>query len=234
MKLRPKKIMAQQYECKHCAKKFSKEKTLSTHLCVKKQRYLDSDKSGPRLGYMAFTKFYKISINHKKVITLDDFINSPYYIDFAKFGNHISSLKPVMVESFIDFVITHKIKISDWCKDYVYHTYIVDLVKKEPAESAIERTITEIMKVCESENIEFADFFRLVNANQAAYLIKIGKISPWMLYIAPTGGLLMSRFNEDHSKMISEIIDPVFWMRKFKKLSDNVTYIRNILDQSGI
>ena len=226
--------MEQNFKCKYCGTSFHKESTLSTHMCVKKQRYLDVNATGPRFGFRTFQRFYELTTQSKKIKTIDDFINSPYYIDFVKFGNHIAALKPVHTEKFIDFVIMNGVKIKDWNKDFVYSTYIEDLVRKEPATSAVERTITEILEWSEENSVEFSNFFKSVNANEAAYLVKTGKISPWVLYLGSTGGDLMSRFNEDHSKMIAAIIDPAFWMKKFKKQDDDVEYVRDLLDQVGL
>ena len=209
-------------------------KTLSTHVCVKKQRFLDIESAGSRFGLRAFQRFYELTTACKKTKSVEEFIGSPYYIDFAKFGNHLALLKPVYIEKYIDFVILNSIKLKDWSKDFVYETYINDLIKKEPAVSATERTITEIVEWCDKNNVKFEDFFRDVPANEAAYLIKTGRISPWVLYLANKGDDLLSRFNEDHAKIIGEIIDPGGWMRKFKKASDDVEYIRELLEQANL
>jgi hypothetical protein len=229
-----KKKMDQSFECKYCGTKFHKESTLQTHLCVKKRRHIDLNSSGSRFGFRTFQRFYEITANSKKLKTTDDFINSPYYIEFVKFGNHLATLRPVYLEQFIDFVIRNGVKLKDWTKDFVYDTYIEDLVKREPAVSATERTITDIMDWCEKNNSEFKYFFENVSANEAAYMIRTGRISPWVLYLCATGGDLMNRFNEDHAKMIGSIIDPGFWMKKFKKNDEDVEYIKNLLEQAGL
>lgn len=226
--------MEQNYKCKFCGTKFHKETTLATHMCVKKRRYVDLDSTGSRLGFRTFQRFYEKSTNAKTLKTTDDFINSPYYIDFVKFGNHLALLKPVHTEKYIDFVIMNGVKLKDWTKDFVYETYIEDLVKREPAVSAVDRSIVEIIDWCEKNKTEFKNFFKQINANEAAYLIKTGKISPWVLYLSATGDELMGRFNSDHAKMIGTIIDPGEWMRKFKKQDDDVTYIKEVLEQAGL
>lgn len=226
--------MEQNYKCKFCGTKFHKETTLTTHMCVKKRRHMDIDSTGSRLGFRTFQRFYEKATASKTPKSTDDFINSPYYIDFVKFGNHLALLKPVHTEKYIDFVIMNGVKLKDWTKDFVYETYIEDLVKKEPAVSATERTVEEIASWCEENKANFSDFFNVVNANEAAYLIKTGKISPWVLYLASTGDNLMSRFNEDHAKMIASIIDPGFWMKKFKRQEDDVSYIKEVLEQAKI
>jgi len=229
-----KKAMDQNYQCKFCEKKFHREKTLSTHMCVKKRRYMDIDTAGSRFGLRAFQKFYEISTKSKKPKTQQEFIDSPYYVDFAKFGNHLAVLKPVYLEQYIEFVIKNGIDLKDWTKDHVYEVYILDLIKKEPAASAAERTITEIMEWSEKNGTPFNEFFKTISANEGAYLIKTGRISPWVLYLCASGETLMTRFNDDHSGMIGNIIDPGYWMRKFKKQHEDVDYIKNLLEQAGL
>lgn len=226
--------MEQNYKCKFCGTKFHKETTLTTHMCVKKRRHMDLNSTGSRFGFRTFQRFYERTMNTKTPKTTDDFINSQYYIDFVKFGNHLALLKPVHIEKYIDFVIMNGVKLKDWTKDFVYDLYIEDLVKKEPANSAVERSITEMMEWCEANNTPFNEFFKSISANEAAYLVRTGKISPWVLYLASTGDQLMNRFTEDHAKMIGLIIDPGFWMKKFKKSEDDVDYIRSILEQAGL
>lgn len=237
LKLAPKessKKMIQNFECKFCKTKFHKEGTLLTHMCVKKRRHMEIDTPASRFGLRTFQRFYDLTSTNKKTKTAQEFIDSPYYIDFVKFGNHLASLKPVHPEQFIDFVIKNGVKLKDWTREFVYDTYIEDLIKKEPATAAVDRTINEIVNWTTDHKLAFNDFFRLISANESAHLIRTGKISPWVLYLCETGGELMDKFNEDHAKMIGTIIDPGFWMRKFKTNDEDVKYIRSLLEQVGL
>ena len=228
------KVVIQDFECKYCHKKFHKEQTLTTHMCVKKRRYMEIDTPASRFGLRTFQRFYDLTMTAKKPKTSQEFIESDFYIDFVKFGNHIANLRPVYPEKFIDFVIKNSVKLKDWTKDFVYDTYIIDLVQKEPAEAATERSIAEMIEWATLNNSEFSHFFNTISPNEAAHLIRTGKISPWVLYLCESGSILMDKFNEDHAKIIGSIIDPGFWMKKFKKQSDDVDYIRSILEQSGL
>ncbi len=226
--------MEQKFECKFCGHKFHKESTLATHMCVKKQRHLDLNTAGSRFGFRAFQRFYTLTTNSKKIKTHQDFIDSAYYIDFVKFGNHLDLLRPVHIDQYIDFVILSGLKMPKWTTDPVYELYIENLVKTEPPASAAERTIQTILDWSEKNTSDFKQFFSNISANEAAYLVKTGRISPWVLYLCETGSSLMERFNEDHAKMIGPTIDPGFWMRKFKKADDDVDYIRSVLEQVGL
>jgi len=220
--------------CKYCGKSFVKESTLSVHMCVKKRRYMEIETPGSRFGLRVFQKFYEITSNAKKLKTQQEFIDSQYYTDFAKFGNYIVNLKPVYPEQYIEFVIKNSVKIKDWTNDEVYYLYIENLVKTEPPNSAAERTITEIMEWSEINKEPFTEFFTKITANEASHLIRMGRISPWVLYLSDSAGKLMNRFNEDHSKIIGDIIDPGFWMKKFKKSPEDVVYIKDVLKQAGL
>ena len=226
--------MEQKFECRFCKTKFHKEGTLTTHICVKKRRHMELDTAGSRFGFRTFQRFYELTVNLKKSKTHEEFINSPYYIDFVKFGNHLALLKPLYPDQYTDFIIMGGIKLKDWTRDDIYYLYIDDLIKKEPATSAVERTITNIMTWCEKNSAEFKDFFINLSENEGAYMIQTGKISPWVLYLCSTGGQLVSRFSEEHGKIIGSIIDPGFWMKKFKKNDEEVEYIKTLLAESGL
>lgn len=228
------KLMEQNHECRFCGKKFHKDITLATHMCVKKRRFVDLESAGSRYGFRTFQRFFEITAAGKKLKSTAEFIDSPYYIGFVKFGNYIALLKPLHPDQFIDFVIRNGVSLKDWTKDFVYETYIENLIKTEPASSATDRTITNIAEWCEKNSTQFNRFFYDVSANEAAYMIRTGKISPWVLYLAETGGELMSRFNKDHSKMFSEMIDASYWMKIFKKNTDDVEFIRSLLEQAGL
>jgi hypothetical protein len=226
--------MEQNFECKYCGKKFQKETTLSTHMCVKKRRYLDINSSGARYGLRAFQRFYTLTTNIKKLKTQDEFIDSPYYIEFVKFGNHIAMLKPIHIDQYIDFVVLSGLKIPRWTTDPVYELYIENLIKTEPSTSATDRTISNIIEWSEKNNSPFNRFFNNISANEAAYLIQTGRISPWVLYLCKSAEDLQNRFTIDHDPMIKNVIDPGFWMRKFKKSNGDVDYIKTLLEQAGL
>jgi len=226
--------MDQNHQCRYCKKKFHKISTITAHLCPKKQRHLEIDTANSRFAFMAFCRFFELTTNSKKTKTIDEFIDSTYYIDFLKFGNYIVDIKPVNTSQFIDFVVLSGIKLKDWAQDTVYDIYIEDLIKKEPDDSAVERSILTIEEWCKKHNIEIPNFFNNISPNEASFLIRYGKISPWVLYLSSSGENLMTRLNEDHVRLIEKIIDPVFWHKKFKNKVDDVDYVSNLLKMGGL
>jgi hypothetical protein len=220
--------------CKFCKKSFKSANTLSVHICVKKRRHMEADLPAARIGFRVFQRFFELTTNSKTAKTLTEFIDSSFYIDFVKFGHYLVDLKPINIEVFIDFVIKNGLKIKDWNKEFVYDQYIEDLVKKEPADHAVERSIISMAEWSESNGVPISEFFNKVSANEAAHLIRRGRISPWVLYLAQTADNLVSSFTADHAKMIGHLIDSSFWHKKFKKNADDVEFISDILISSGL
>lgn len=203
-------------------------------MCTKKKRFADKDTVGARVGFRVFQRYYELTTNAKKPKTLDSFIDSRMYMDFTKFGRYLADLDPVNTNDFIDFIIRNGVKLRDWRTDYVYETYLEDLMRKEPPEKGLERTIVFLSKWAEENNREFQNFFRQISTIEASFYIKAGRISPWVLYLADSADELLSNFNDEQYGMIEAIIDPSIWSKRITKKSDDVKFIRETLKAAGL
>jgi len=73
------------YGCDFCNREFLRESTMSKHLCENKQRWMNKDMQGNRIGFQSWLQFYKKNTSTKKNKTYEDFIRSAYYTEFVKF-----------------------------------------------------------------------------------------------------------------------------------------------------
>ena len=220
--------------CKFCSKGFGSERTLSVHMCVKKKRWAERDTIGSRIGFRVFQRFYELTTQSKKPKTQEDFIESKFYADFVKFGRHLVRLNPINADAFIDFVIKNGVKLSQWGEDFVYDTFLEDFMKTESAEAALERTILEMQDWATENKKEYFNFFREVNANEATFLIRAGRISPWVLYLAPSADELFTRLSYEQGKIINTVIDPARWQARFMLKKDDVKFVTTILEEAGL
>jgi hypothetical protein len=222
------------HTCEYCGKDFVTEKTLINHACEKRRRWLWQEEKYVKLGFYAYRKFYKtVYINSKKEKTYKDFMNSRYYTGFTKFGRYILDISAVDPEGFIDFVIKLNVKLTDWTAEHVYETYIRELNKKESPDRAVERNILLMIQWSKDNNEPWNDFFRKVNPQLATRWIKMGRISPWLLYTG-FGSDLFSRMSDEQLNLVKDVIDPVFWSKKVAINKNDVDYIKNILKSAGV
>ena len=222
------------YKCEYCQKLFAKEKTLVVHICEQKRRYLSKTEKHVQAGLLTFQKFYEFTSKGKSQKSFDDFASSPYYTAFVKFGSFLVNTAPIYPELFIDFVIKSGVKLDHWCRDELYEQYLSDLIKKEPADGAIQRTIKTMMDWGDKNQASWEHYFQYVNLNRATHDIKEGLISPWILLNSKSGKDLLSRMNDEQLEIVGPMIDPQFWMRRFKALPADVELVKDIIKEAKI
>jgi hypothetical protein len=175
-----------------------------------------------------------MSQNAKSDKTYDEFARSPYYNAFVKFGSFVSNVNPLYPDKFIHYVVTSGVRLDHWCRDELYDNYVINLVKTEGVETALERSITHMMSWGETNKAAWNHYFLYVSLSRATFDIKDGKISPWLLLNSNNGKALLKKLSDDQLEAISSVMDLQFWMNKFKKRSDDVELVKQVVKESNI
>jgi hypothetical protein len=204
------------------------------HICEQKRRHLSKTEKHVQAGLLTYQRFYDITQKGKSKKTFDDFASSPYYTAFIKFGSFLVNTAPIHPERFIDFVVKSGIKLDHWCRDEIYETYIIDLIKSEPSESAVQRSIKTMMDWADSNNSVWEHYFQYVNLNRATHDIKEGLVSPWLVLNTKSGKEMLKKMNDEQLEIISSTIDPTFWVRKFKALPADIELVKDIVREAKI
>jgi len=228
------KLEEQPFNCVHCGKAFMKEKTLIAHMCEQKRRVLQKEEKRVQVGFFTYNRFYQLTQNAKKQKSYSDFCKSSYYNAFVKFGSFINNVNPLYPERFIDWVIKSGVKLDHWCRDELYDKYLADLVKIEPAESAVQRSLQYMMEWAEEQNAEYTHYFRYVSVNRAVYHIRDGKLSPWLILNCSEGVELLRKFSDEQLEIVDKILDFGFWSKKFKETPADVALVKEVCREIGI
>ena len=223
----------QPHECVHCGKAFQKEKTLMAHMCEPKRRHLQKDEKRVQVGFLAFNKFYTM-VQRSKPRTYADFCKSSYYNAFVKFGSFVSNINPIYPEKFIDFVIKSNVKLDHWCRDELYDTYMFEMIKVEPVEEAVRRTIETMMDWGDNNQAQYNDYFRYCNLNRAVNDIRNGLISPWVILNSKSGMELLGNFNDEQLAIIEPTLDVPYWKKQFKAKPADVEMVKEIVKEARI
>jgi len=226
--------MSSNYKCGYCGKEFTKEKTLTVHVCEKKRRHLSRSEKHVQAALIAYQKFYQIAQRSSKQKTFDDFVDSPYYNAFIKFGSFLANANPIYPEQYIEYVIKSGVKLDHWCRDELYDHYLVDLIKTEPADGAIQRSITTMIEWANDNDAQWEHYFSYVNLNRATYDIKEGKISPWIILNCVSGRSMLQKMNPEQIEIISAVLDPEHWGRRFKLYPADVELVKEVLREAKV
>lgn len=222
------------FECQYCKSKFVKESTLMVHVCESKRRALAQKEKHVVIGFETYNTFFQKTQNFHGVKTYENFCKSPYYNAFVKFGSFVSNVKPLYPDKFISYVVTSGTKLDHWCRDELYDRYVVDLIKTESVETALERSINHMIDWGDTNTAQWNHYFLYVSLNRAMYDIKDGKISPWIILNSKSGKLMIKKFNDEQLAAISSVLDIPFWMHKFNKLSADADLVRTVVKESSI
>jgi len=228
-------LAKQPFTCDYCNKGFMQEKTLFVHVCEQKRRALARSEKHVLLAFETFQKFYKqAQPNSKHEKTYEDFCKSPYYNSFIKFGSFVSNVNPLYPERFINYIVTSGVKLDHWCRDELYEQYVRDLIRKESVETALQRSIQTMMDWADTHNSVWNHYFLYVSLSRACYDIKDGKISPWLILNSSSGKTMLNKFSDEQLEHIQGIIDPPFWVSKFKKMPSDVMLVKEVVKESNI
>jgi hypothetical protein len=195
---------------------------------------MQKDEKRVQAGFMAFNRFYQLTQGAKKQKTYEEFCKSAYYNAFVKFGSFVNNVNPLYPDRFIDHVIKSGVKLDHWCRDELYESYLYEMIKIEPVESAVQRTLTTMMDWGDASQAQFNHYFNYVNLNRAVHDIRDGKISPWVILNCSSGKKLISNMNDDQLELISPAFDIAFWVKKFKQLPADVALVQEILKEADV
>ena len=210
------------------------DKTLVSHMCERKRRALQKDEKRVQAGFMAFNRFWQLTQNAKIPKTYDNFADSSYYNAFVKFGSFVNNVRPLYPDKFIDYVIKSGVKLDHWCRDELYETYLFDVIKTEPVESAVQRSLQTMIEWGDENKAEFNHYFNYVSLNRAVNDIRNGYISPWVVLNTSTGQTMIRNMSDDQLNMISPAFDVPFWLKKFKTVPADVALVKEICQEAGI
>jgi hypothetical protein len=221
------------FTCKYCGKVFRKITTLSVHTCELKRRWLQENETGVRLGFYAFCRFFELT-QHKSTKLYADFVASPYYSAFVKFGQYLVQIRPINLSKFVDWVIHNNIKLDSWTKDEHYHKFVIEYVPKEVFDEALERTLKEMQQWADTNNKQLSDFFRENSVANVCSLITEGRISPWVIFNCKSGHDFLEQLHPTQLTALIQYLNPDTWSARFNRNVEDVNMLKSILKESNL
>jgi hypothetical protein len=183
---------------------------------------------------MAFNRFWQLTQGAKKLKTYEEFCESSYYNAFVKFGSFINNVNPLYPDRFVDHVIKSGVKLDHWCRDELYDVYLYDMLKIEPVESAVERSLKTMMEWGDEQKAEFAHYFNYVSLSRAVHDIRNGNISCWIILNSVSGKEMIGNMSDEQLEMIAPAFDVPYWIKRFRELPADVALVREICEEVGI
>jgi hypothetical protein len=228
--------LKQSYRCKYCDKDFRKESTLAAHLCEQKRRWQQETETGVQFGLRAYLQFYETTQGSAQLKSYTDFVASPYYNAFVKFGRHLVAIRCINSNSYTAWLLKNNKKLDHWCKDKFYEEWLYEYIKKEAVQDALERSLRTMEEYANGDSglASFSHYFKFGNHNRICHHITTARVSPWVVYNCDSGIEFLERLGEEHLAIILPYIDPDHWNRKFKDYMADVEWCKHILKAAAL
>jgi len=220
--------------CKYCAKSFRQEKTLAAHLCEPKRRWQQEKEVGVQLGLQSYLKFYEMTQGSAKTKSYKEFVESPYYSAFVKFGQYLVQIRAINTAAFTEWIIKANKKLDQWTKEAFYDEYLHEYLRREHPNDALDRTFAEMQKWADDSSKPFNVIFTEGASNKICNMLVNGRISPWILFNCDAGVKFLTTLNNEQVTLIYKWIDPDFWARKFKDHVADTEFIKTVLLEAKV
>lgn len=227
-------FLNKKHVCEYCGSAFVRETTLAAHNCETKRRMAQENETGVRIGFRCFQKFYQSIKPSEEEKSYRNFVDSPYYLAFVKFGRYCVEIRAVDAEALCTWLLKNNHKLDNWTKDSYYDEFLVDYLRREPAAPALERSIKTMTEWAEEKQSRFQDYFKYATENRVCFDIQRGQISPWIVYTTQTGQNFLDRLDEKNLDHIWKYIDSDYWTKNFSKRTIDFEWAKELVGQAGL
>lgn len=224
------------FSCSYCNKKYVTERGLLNHKCENRLKMEETKKVAGRIGYLCYKYFHNRYAGRTNTSekTVFDFINSPYYKQFMEFGKFIDDNRIKRYEHYLHYLIQYNVGLENWTNDRIYSIYIRSFMRSETLEAAVEKSFSTMSIWANNNNEKWSDYFRKESKLKIIHHLKMGRISPWVIYNSESGKDFISRLDKADMDEIYEFIDPKFWNSKFERNKDLTQAARTTLQSVGL
>lgn len=162
------------------------------------------------------------------------FLDSKLYVTFMNFVKFCNAVNLVAPEKFIAWMVSKDYPPSMWTTDAIYAEYMEYLDRRvDPLEQATT-SIDTVLKLAENLQIDVATIFHELDPNDIIQLIRIRRLSPWLLLFSKEFSAFFSRVNPEQRVLLETMIRPEYWMEKFAEYPTETAKIKRYVKELGL
>ena len=153
-------------------------------------------------------------------------------MNFTKFVKDVDLPMP---DKFIWFVTQKQFTPTMWMSDDVYTLYLEFLDRKVPPLEQAKMSMNTLLNYADRRDFDVAEFFDRVEPYEVMHMVRVRKLSPWILLTSKKfKQFYIERTNDEQRMILESLIRPSYWAEKFKENPEALAQIRQIVDALGI
>jgi hypothetical protein len=146
------------------------------------------------------------------------------------------AIRVINSNSFTAWLLKNNKKLDQWHKDSFYEEWLLEYVKREAPQDALERALREMQDYADGNSglASYNDYFRYGNANRICHHIATGRISPWVVYNCDSGIVFLESLDEGLLGVVLHWIDPDHWHHKLQDYLADAEWCKHVLKEAGL
>ena len=220
------------YECRLCHKVYVMEHAYMNHECkrMKREREIKTP-----TGQAAW-HFYQNWMREQKRMppSADAFMESNSFRTFMNFAEFVKKVNLPLPNKFIWLMNIKKYQPSIWTRDEVYSQYLTFIDTKMPPVEQAKSSINTILDYADSHDIDPSEVFNVINPNELIHLVRLRKLSPWLLLASRKFSVLFTKLNTEQQSILETLIQPDIWADKIATQSADMKIIKAYVGELGI
>lgn len=202
-------------------------------MCDRKHRHLNKNSPEAKIAFYAFQKFFIHNYPMTPQKTHTEFIESPYYSVFYRFGAYCRETMVFDYTKYLNHLIKYNIKVDKWASDEIYEAWLLYYLPIEPPAAALERGMTIMVDWAKTSNYEFYEYFNQAGVSLITHRIITGRLSPWIIFNCDSGVNFLMNLDPAAEKILMRWINPEVWGNVLKNKKSDTEWCREVLSQAG-
>ena len=220
------------FVCEHCHKHYTREHAFVKHTCKTLTRRLDFKSLE---GQTAWEYYQAWRTRQGRTCgTADGFMHSATFTTFVKFVQHCKAVRLPKPIKFINIMILKKIPPHLWTNNVVYTDYISHVDDDgSPCDQAEESAVV-LYDYADRYGVDISEVFDHIPPNELIQLIRVRKVSVWLLFHSGKFGDWYSNLGEGERAAIREIVDYDVWALKQQRYVTDIKCIEDLIERLGL
>jgi hypothetical protein len=162
------------------------------------------------------------------------FLSSKLFRTFINFTKFVKKVQLPLPKMFIDWTIKKDYPPTMWMMDEVYVQYLEFIDNERLPLEQVQTSIATFFKYSDDHEIDVSDIFDEINPNELIQLVRIRKLSPWLLLSSRKFGRFFAEMNEEQQSILETLIKPEVWAQKKDLHQEDVATIKIWVSELGI
>jgi hypothetical protein len=221
------------YQCKHCAKKFTKEVHFMRHECTQMKRSVEVQTAIGQQAYVMYKTW--LEKQRKKPPAIEGFVSSTFYSSFVKFAHYCRDHAINQnVDVYIELMAKQGISPALWSRPECYNQYVAYLDKKADPYKLGEQTIETLLELADRLKVEPSKIFEELKYAEVLTLLDQRRISPWFLFCSTGFKAWVSKLDSHERDQLYKQVGIGYWADALERKPAVVKDMKMLAQELGL